>query len=91
MDAITAIAKKGEIARYKGRLGLSLFSYYLLLFSGFVLINLVKPSLFQEIIFANISLAEFYGSGLLIFAGLFALIYNLKSNKFAKKVEGSNS
>ncbi len=91
MDAITAIAKKGEIARYKGRLGLSLFSYYLLLFSGFVLINLLKPSLFQETIIANISLAEFYGSGLLITGGLFAVIYNVKTNSFAKKVENSKS
>lgn len=91
MDAITAIAKKGEIARYKGRLGLSLFSYYLLLFSGFVLINLIQPSLFQESVVANITLAEFYGSGLIIIGAVFAAIYNIKTNNFTKKVEESKS
>ncbi len=89
MDAITAIAKKGEIARFKGRLGLSLFTYYLLLFSGFILINLLKPSLFQEVIFANFTLAEIYGSGLILIGGVFAAVYNVRSARFAKKIENS--
>ncbi len=89
MDAITAIAKKSEIARFKGRLGLSLFTYYLLLFSGFILINLIQPSLFQENVVANISLAEFYGSGLIVVGGIFVAIYNIRATRFANKIEKS--
>ncbi len=60
---------------YKTRLGVSMFILYALVYSGFVIINIVKPLLMENIICLGLNLAVVYGFGLIIFALFLALIY----------------
>lgn len=59
------------------RLGLVLFSVYLLLYGGFVLINSFAPAVMEVIPFAGINLAVLYGFGLIVAAIILALIYGV--------------
>lgn len=59
------------------RLGLVLFSIYLLLYGGFVLINSFAPAVMEVIPFAGINLAVLYGFGLIVAAIILALIYGV--------------
>jgi uncharacterized membrane protein (DUF485 family) len=63
---------------YKTRLGVWMFVLYALVYAGFLAINLISPKAMasQTPIF-GLNLASVYGFGLIIFALLLALIYNL--------------
>jgi uncharacterized membrane protein (DUF485 family) len=66
------------------RLALSLFSIYLLLYGGFVLLNTFVPSAMEITPWAGINVAVLYGFGLILAAVVLALIYGV----FTKDGEG---
>lgn len=57
------------------RIGLVLFGIYLLLYSGFVLLNTFAPATMESKPVAGINVAILYGFGLIIAAFVLALIY----------------
>jgi uncharacterized membrane protein (DUF485 family) len=63
---------------YKTRLGVWMFLLYALVYVGFLAINLVSPKAMaaQTPIF-GLNVASAYGFGLILFALVLALIYNL--------------
>ena len=63
--------------QYNTRLGLILFTIYLVLYLGFVLINAVNARLMERIVLAGLNLAIVYGMVLIVFALVLALIYGM--------------
>lgn len=61
---------------YKTRLGVRLFWVYAVVYAGFTLINVVKPTLMEKTVFLGLNLAVVYGFGLIIVALVLALLYN---------------
>lgn len=57
------------------RIGLVLFSVYLLFYGGFVLLNTFSPETMEATPVAGINVAILYGFGLIIGAFVLALIY----------------
>jgi uncharacterized membrane protein (DUF485 family) len=57
------------------RIGLVLFSVYLLLYGGFVLLNTFAPATMEMTPFGGVNLAVLYGIGLIISAFVLALVY----------------
>jgi uncharacterized membrane protein (DUF485 family) len=57
------------------RIGLSLFTLYLLLYAGFVLLAAFSPSTMERTPLAGVNLAIWYGFGLIVVAILMAFIY----------------
>ncbi len=68
---------------FKIKLGLWMFSFYILLYGGFIVINVVNPKLMSTDI-GSINLAIAYGFALII-ALIIALIYNFLSTRSEKK------
>ena len=66
---------KDNAARYKTRLGITMFIVYTLTYFGFVVINAVNPALMEKVYFGQ-TLAVLYGFFLIIFAFVLAIIYN---------------
>lgn len=71
---------------YKRRIGAYMFALYGFIYAGFVAINIVKPVLMEKIILGGLNLAVIYGFGLIIFALILALIYNLMCAKEENRV-----
>ena len=67
--------------RFNTRLGLFLFLVYLILYTGFVLINAFVADKMETIVLAGLNLAIVYGFGLIVFALVLALIYGLMCRK----------
>ncbi len=67
---------KDPAAAYKTRLGIRMFTAYALCYVGFVVINLAKPTLMEEIVLAGLNLATVYGFGLIVLALVMAVTYN---------------
>ena len=63
------------------RLPLVLFGIYLLLYGGFIVINLYATDLMELTPFAGVNLAIWYGFGLIIAAVLLAFIYGVAGSK----------
>lgn len=63
------------------RLPLVLFGIYLLLYGGFIVINLFATDLMELTPFAGVNLAIWYGFGLIIAAVLLAFIYGVAGSK----------
>lgn len=59
------------------RLGLVLFFIYTAIYTGFVLINAVAPTLMESTPIAGINLAILSGFGLIIVAFVLAMIYGV--------------
>lgn len=57
------------------RLGLTLFAFYLLLYSGFVLLATFAPADMESTPLAGVNLAIWYGFGLIVAALALALAY----------------
>ncbi len=74
---------------YKTRLGIIMFFIYALIYVGFMAINMVSPkTMANRTAVFGLNLASLYGFGLIIFALLLALLYNLlctrKENQLRK-------
>ena len=76
---------------YKSRLGVQMFICYLLMYMGFVVINLIDPSLMESIVLFGMNLATVYGMGLIIVAVVMALIYHNKCTAMEILLEGKTS
>jgi len=73
------------------RLGLFLFGFYLLLYSGFVLLNAFSPETMETTPVAGINLAILYGFGLIVTAIVLSLLYGLLCHSpTAKETEESH-
>ena len=71
---------KDHAADYKMRLGVMMFIPYSLVYAGFVVINIVRPSLMERVMPLGINLAAAYGFGLIVLALILALIYDKLCN-----------
>ena len=83
---------KDNATPYKMRLGAWMFLAYLIVYSGFVAINVIKPVMMESIIIFGLNLAVVYGFGLIVFALVLALIYNqmcrVKEKELNKPADG---
>jgi len=61
---------------YKARLGVYLFIFYVLVYAGFIVINVMAPKTMGIIVMAGLNLACVYGFGLIFLAIIMGLIYN---------------
>lgn len=66
---------------YKRRLGVRMFAAYAVFYAGFILINMVNPTLMETTVAAGLNLAVVYGFSLIAIALLLALIYNSACSK----------
>jgi len=71
----TNASKEDKTSEYKAKLGVKMFFVYALIYTGFIVINTVKPTL-MEFNLLGMNLATLYGFGLIIFALVQAYIYN---------------
>src|SRR5262249_3041929 len=58
-------------------LGLVLFAVYLLLYSGFVLLNAFAPDSMEATPVAGLNVAILYGFALIVFAVILSMVYGL--------------
>lgn len=70
---------KDNAQAYKTRLGIYMFIFYTLFYIGFIAINMVKPSMMQEVYIGQ-TFAVLYGFSLIFFAFVLAVIYNAMCN-----------
>lgn len=68
-------------AQYKTKVGLILFFVYCLIYSGFVCINTLNPSLMGIKVIFGLNLACVYGFGLIVLAIIMGTIYNAMCTK----------
>jgi len=61
---------------YKAKLGVYLFIIYVIIYAGFIVINVASPKTMSTIIFWGQNLAVVYGLGLIVLAVIMGLIYN---------------
>lgn len=66
---------------YKTRTGVYLFIIYVLVYIGFIAINVVSPKTMGMKIFAGLNLAVVYGFGLIVLAFVMGLIYDYLCTK----------
>jgi uncharacterized membrane protein (DUF485 family) len=66
---------KDRASSFKSRMGIWMFIMYALIYAGFILINTFKPKLMASDI-GGLNLAIVYGFGLIVFALMFAFVYN---------------
>ena len=81
--------KKDNAAKIKTKIGMWMFIIYTLVYSGFILITVLNPSLMGTNI-GNLNLAIVYGFGLIVFALVLALIYNRLCSKYEKKLNDND-
>lgn len=78
---------------YKTRIGLWLFIIYVLVYVGFIAINVASPKTMATIVFAGQNLAVVYGFGLIALAFVMGLAYDylcgIKEDEL-NEVEGSD-
>ena len=89
-----SVSGKDPAFAYKRRLGIVFFLFYASVYAGFVLLNLIRPTLMETRVLAGLNLAVVYGFGLILFAFIIALVYNRacsgKEKELADKPEGGN-
>ena len=73
-------------APQSNRFALMLFSIYLLMYGGFIAINLLNPDMMEQTPFAGVNLAIWYGFGLIFMAVLLAFIYGFSFSGSSKQV-----
>lgn len=71
-----AQSAKDPASTFKTYIGVRMFWFYCFIYTGFVIINLVQPTLMEATVFMGLNLAVFYGFFLIVFALILALIYN---------------
>lgn len=75
-----------KASKRKAALGVKLFFVYLLVYTGFVLIGLLEPSLMGKRIMFGLNLAIIYGFGLIIIAIVMGWIYHMSCSKLEDKL-----
>lgn len=79
-EPVSSTGKDYAVA-YKTRLGVWMFLSYCIFYAGFVLINLWKATLMEQVIFLGLNLATVYGFALIVVALILAIIYNILCSK----------
>ncbi len=79
LDADNSAAKKS-------RLGVILFTFYTIIYGGFVVIGLVDPELMGVHVLGKQNLAIVYGFGLIVLAIIMGFIYNAMCTKLEDKM-----
>ncbi len=79
------------MAARNARLGFFLFGFYLLLYSGFVLLNAFSPETMETTPLVGINLAILYGFGLIVAAIVLSLLYGLLCQSVATAEETEKS
>ncbi len=77
---------KDNASEYKSKLGLIFFVIYLAIYTGFVVINTMKPKLMEIKMFLGLNLAVVYGFGLIILAIVLGLFYNALCSSAEKRM-----
>ena len=91
-ETLRTWAREGSVSAPKlGNLGVFMFIPYAIVYTGFVAINLIKPTLMEAIIIFGLNLAVVYGFGLILFALILALIYNHKCASKENKLNTGDS
>jgi uncharacterized membrane protein (DUF485 family) len=72
---------KDNAADYKASLGVVMFIVYSIIYTGFVLLNVINPVSMEIEMFFGMNLACVYGFGLIIIALIQALIYDAMCKK----------
>ncbi len=78
--------KKDNASAAKTRLGVIMVLIYTLIYSGFILINVIKPKIMKTDV-GSLNVAIIYGFGLIITALVQAFIYNIICNRMEEKAE----
>ena len=65
-----------KASEYKARLGVYMFIIYVIVYAGFIVINLASPKSMATPLFSGLNLAVVYGFGLILLAIVMGLIYN---------------
>jgi uncharacterized membrane protein (DUF485 family) len=74
---------------FKTRLGVVMFIIYCVVYAGFVFVNvLTEGEAMQIIVFKGLNLAVVYGVGLIAFALVLALIYNVLCTRKEQECAG---
>ncbi|MCU0372916.1 MAG: DUF485 domain-containing protein [Ignavibacteria bacterium] len=73
-------------AAKKSKLGVILFIFYTLIYSGFVIIGLTKPELMGEELIGGQNIAIVYGFGLIVLAIVMGFIYNFFCTRMENKL-----
>jgi uncharacterized membrane protein (DUF485 family) len=76
MHGPPAKLEKDNASQHKAKIGLWLFFFYGLVYTGFIVINTVSPKTMGFRIIAGLNLAVVYGFGLIVLAIVMGLIYN---------------
>ena len=71
-------------------LGMTLFCVYLIIYSGFVLINAVNPELMEWTPVAGLNLAIVYGFALIIIAFVLSLLYGALASRRDKRINSDD-
>ena len=79
LDADNSAAKKSK-------LGVILFTFYTIIYGGFVVIGLVDPELMGVHVLGKQNLAIVYGFGLIVLAIIMGFIYNAMCTKLEDKM-----
>ena len=66
----------------KARLGVWFFFIYLFFYAGFVAIGVMNYELLAQEVIGGLSLAIFYGIGLIVFAVLLGILYNYFCSRY---------
>ena len=73
---------------FKRRLGVLMFAVYSLVYTGFVVLNLVSPASMGRAILGGQTLAVVYGMGLIVLALALALFYNRACSRKEAELAG---
>lgn len=86
MHGPAAKLDKDHAAQKKAKLGIYLFIFYILVYSGFVVIGLTNPDLMGVHVLGKQNLAIVYGFGLIVLAIVMGFIYNHLCTRLEKKM-----
>lgn len=73
-------------AAYKSKLGVILFIFYTIVYTGFVIIGLTKPELMGVELIGGQNIAIIYGFGLIVLAIVMGFIYNYFCTRMENKL-----
>jgi len=94
MHEPAAKPEKDHAADKKARLGIYLFLFYVVVYSGFVVIGLYDPDLMGVHVVGKQNLAIIYGFGLIVLAIIMGFIYNAlctrMENRMNEKQKGGS-
>ncbi|MFO7656676.1 MAG: DUF485 domain-containing protein [Bacteroidales bacterium] len=86
MHGPAAKLEKDYAAAKKSKLGIILFLFYILVYSGFVVIGLIDPELMGLHVLGRQNLAIVYGFGLILLAIVMGFIYNYICTRIEDKL-----